>query len=384
MTEGIGQKIMQESFAIIERGLDRNSFPPWAFVVVRRMIHASADFEFAQTLRYSDDFDSAFRKALGAQTHIVTDTEMVLQGIQSWLRRVPGKTPISYCYLNGPMTAQWAAQEGLTRSAAGISMAADNSGVAPSPILVIGNSPTALEEAVHQVEVRAWRPSVIIGMPVGFVGVEEAKLRLLSQSKVPYLTCVGRKGGSAVAAAALNGLIEWCCPEKAETLRHDGLSHYDWLEAPWIALPSLTQHFPRLKIWNYPSFDDWKAWCILSPSPVGQSLPPLLREVTYPRLSEPYEPYPTLKVRDVALSRQRLNQVLETAAALAVPVAGRKDCQLGMDGESSGFEFYDSFGGSQTSLTMKWWSEGPAEWRPLTAWVSELRTSFQVLLDQAG
>ena len=88
---------------------------------------------------------------------------------------------------------------------AGIRLAAERF---QSPILVIGNAPTALNEALRLVA-DGWRPRAIIGMPVGFVGVEEAKQRLLDQSIVPYLTCVGRKGGSAVAAAAVNALVEW-------------------------------------------------------------------------------------------------------------------------------------------------------------------------------
>ena len=83
----------------------------------------------------------------------------------------------------------------------------ESASVFERPVLVIGNAPTALNEALRLVS-EGWRPRAIIGMPVGFVGVEEAKQRLLDQSIVPYLTCVGRKGGSAVAAAAMNALIE--------------------------------------------------------------------------------------------------------------------------------------------------------------------------------
>jgi precorrin-8X/cobalt-precorrin-8 methylmutase len=76
--------------------------------------------------------------------------------------------------------------------------------------VAIGNAPTALDEALRLVSEEGWRPAAIIGIPVGFVGVEEAKGRLLAQAQVPYLTCVGRKGGSAVTAAAVNALLEWC------------------------------------------------------------------------------------------------------------------------------------------------------------------------------
>jgi precorrin-3B C17-methyltransferase len=198
-----GRQIMQKSFAIIERELQRESLPGWAFAVLRRMIHASADFEFAQTLRYSPDFEQAMRSALGSCAPIVTDTEMVLLGIRTALARYPG-TPL-VCLLNDPKVPALAASAGLTRSAAGMRLAAQRHA---APILAIGNAPTAVEEALRLVEEEGWRPAAMVAMPVGFVGVEEAKRRLLEQSLVPYLTCLGRKGGSAVTAAAINALFE--------------------------------------------------------------------------------------------------------------------------------------------------------------------------------
>jgi precorrin-8X/cobalt-precorrin-8 methylmutase len=196
----VGRDILRESFALIERELGPHSMPPWAFAVVRRIIHASADFDFAHTLRYSPDFAEAVRAALRAWAPVVTDTEMVLLGIRTALAGLP-----SVCYLNDPETPPLATTTGLTRSAAGIRQAARRH---PAPVLAIGNAPTALEEALRLAEKEGWRPAAIVGIPVGFVGVEEAKQRLLTQSRVPYLTCIGRKGGSAVTAAAINALVE--------------------------------------------------------------------------------------------------------------------------------------------------------------------------------
>jgi precorrin-8X/cobalt-precorrin-8 methylmutase len=195
--------ILAESFAIIERELGPHSLPPWAFAVVRRMIHASADFEFARTLRYSDDFPAAFQAAIHRRAPIVTDTEMVLLGIRGGVARFPDLQ--AACYLNDPETAALAATAGLTRSAAGIRLAAQQHAAG---LVVIGNAPTAVEEALRLVEKKAWRPAALVAIPVGFVGVVEAKERILGQSMVPYLTCVGRKGGSAVTAAAVNALTE--------------------------------------------------------------------------------------------------------------------------------------------------------------------------------
>jgi precorrin-2 C(20)-methyltransferase len=199
-----GRRIMGESFAIIERELGAHELPPWAFAVLRRMIHASADFEFTQTLRYSPDFESACRAALARERAlIVTDTEMVMHGIVGARHQRPGLTVA--CLLNDAETTRLAAADGLTRSAAGIRVAARRHA---APILAIGNAPTALDEALRLIDEEGWRPAALVGMPVGFVGVTEAKARLLAQSRVPYLTCVGRKGGSAVTAAAVNALIE--------------------------------------------------------------------------------------------------------------------------------------------------------------------------------
>jgi precorrin-8X/cobalt-precorrin-8 methylmutase len=203
-----GRDIMAQSFAIIERELGAHALPPWAFAVVRRMIHASADFEFAKTLRYSAGFPEAIQAAFheftgkSAGLILVTDTEMVLTGIRTVFADYPAFT--LRCLINDPET-KVAQSAGLTRAAAGIRLAAERF---ERPVLVIGNAPTALNEALRLVG-KGWQPRAIIGMPVGFVGVEEAKQRLLDQSIVPYLTCVGRKGGSAVAAAAMNALVEW-------------------------------------------------------------------------------------------------------------------------------------------------------------------------------
>src|SRR5262249_3814052 len=144
------------------------------------------------------------QKALRDRAPIVTDTEMVLLGIRSAIPETSSTTLA--CHLNDSETLALAESANLTRSAAGIRIA---KGKHPSPLLVIGNAPTALEEALRLVEEEGWWPTAIIGLPVGFVGVEEAKGRLLAQTKVPYLTCTGRKGGSAVAAAAVNALAEW-------------------------------------------------------------------------------------------------------------------------------------------------------------------------------
>jgi precorrin-8X/cobalt-precorrin-8 methylmutase len=198
----VGRRIMDESFAIIERELGPQTLPSWAFAVVRRMIHASADFEFAQTLRYSADFPAAVEAGLRGRAPVITDTEMMLMSIRSTLD--PGPSLSLTCHLNDPETQSMAAALGMTRSAAGIHVA---SRYYAAPLLVIGNATTAVEEALRLAE-QGWRPAALIAMPVGFVGVEEAKRCLVGQTSVPFLTCMGRKGGSAVTAAAFTSLVE--------------------------------------------------------------------------------------------------------------------------------------------------------------------------------
>src|SRR5262249_55433086 len=156
-----GRDIMAESFAIIERELSSHSLPPWAFSVVRRMIHASADFEFAKTLRYSADLpdaiEAAFRtsrpdSAESTGPAVVTDTEMVLTGIRTAFSKYPAIKLT--CLINEAETMAMAGSAGLTRAAAGIRMAAERF---QRPVLVIGNAPTALNEALRLVA-EGWRP----------------------------------------------------------------------------------------------------------------------------------------------------------------------------------------------------------------------------------
>src|SRR5262249_14897034 len=168
------------------------------------MIHASADFDFARSLRYSADFEPAMQNAFRDFAPFVTDTDMVRIGIRTALADA-GRVTLA-CHLNDEETVRLAAAACLTRSAAGVRVAARHY---PSPVVVIGNAPTALDEALRLVEDEGWRPAALVAVPVGFVGVEEAKSRLLAQARVPYLSCVGRKGGSAVTAAAVNALVEW-------------------------------------------------------------------------------------------------------------------------------------------------------------------------------
>ncbi|HMB06999.1 MAG TPA: precorrin-8X methylmutase, partial [Isosphaeraceae bacterium] len=143
-------------------------------------------------------------EALRNGAAVLTDVEMLRAGVRRDLADPLGIA--AACALDEPETAELAASAWLTRSAAGLRRGAAR--VGDGAVVAIGNAPTALDETIRLVEHEGWRPACVIGMPVGFVGVEEAKHRLVAQDRVPYLTSLGRKGGTAVTAAAVNALLE--------------------------------------------------------------------------------------------------------------------------------------------------------------------------------
>jgi precorrin-3B C17-methyltransferase len=199
-----GEAIMAESLAIIDRELGPEPAEPRERAVVRRMIHATADFDHAANVRFGPGLVEAAVSALRAGAPIVVDVEMLRAGIRRDLTGPLGVEAI--CGLGDPGIELSTDPGGPTRSALGLRRAAER--VGDGAIVAIGNAPTALMEAIRMVEERGWRLAAIVGIPVGFVGVEEAKRRLIEQGRVPYLTSLGRKGGSAVTAAAVNALLE--------------------------------------------------------------------------------------------------------------------------------------------------------------------------------
>ena len=178
-----------ESYRILAERVDLSAFGPLAGAVVARVIHASADLEYAETMVIDDDAVEAGIAALAGGAPIVVDVEMVRHGITG----TDGE-----CFL--PATAPGA----TTRSAAGIALAAGR--YPEGAVVVIGCAPTALEEVVRLHGSGRFSPALVIGLPVGFVGAAESKERLRA-SALPAISNVGEKGGSAVAAAAANTLI---------------------------------------------------------------------------------------------------------------------------------------------------------------------------------
>ena len=178
--------------------------PPETAAVVKRVIHTTADFDYAKNLRFTPGAVEAAVKALHAGAFIVTDTNMALAGItKPGLKKLNGE---AICYMADPAVAEAAKQAGTTRAVAAMHRAAREH---PGAILAIGNAPTALLTIAEEMEA-GLRPALVIGVPVGFVNVVESKETLFSAcaaNGVPAIAAMGRKGGSTVAAAVCNALV---------------------------------------------------------------------------------------------------------------------------------------------------------------------------------
>jgi precorrin-8X/cobalt-precorrin-8 methylmutase len=199
------EEIEAESFRIIEAEMGPHPWSPAEWPVVRRVIHTSADFEFARTLYFSPDAVARGVAALRAGRGIVTDTTMALSGIAK--QRLKRFGISASCFVADPDVANQAQAEGITRSVAAMRKALADHG---NGIFVIGNAPTALFELLRMSQEEGVRPDLVIGLPVGFVGAAESKEQLMtvaSKLGIPFITNRGRKGGSTIAASVVNALL---------------------------------------------------------------------------------------------------------------------------------------------------------------------------------
>jgi precorrin-8X/cobalt-precorrin-8 methylmutase len=187
--------IETESYRILNARADLSALAPLTRAVVERVVHASADLDYVDDLRADEVALAQGLAALQAGRPVVADVEMVAAGITRRDRSGP-----LVCRISDPAAAGIAAEAGITRSAAAARLAFEQ--VGPDAVWVIGCAPTALFELL-QLDAR---PALVIGLPVGFVGAAESK-DALRRSGLPALTNVSEKGGSAVAAAALNALL---------------------------------------------------------------------------------------------------------------------------------------------------------------------------------
>lgn len=192
--------IEARSFEIIRSELP-HPVPEDLAPVIIRAIHTSADFEYADSLCFSEGVMDIARKALKNGATIVTDTNMALAGINRGALEKLGCRKI--CFMADPEVAAAAKENGFTRAAASVDKAASINGPL---IYAVGNAPTALIRLYEKISSGEMKPDLIIGVPVGFVNVIQAK-ELIMTAGVPYIVARGRKGGSNVAAAIVNALM---------------------------------------------------------------------------------------------------------------------------------------------------------------------------------
>lgn len=195
--------IEKRSFEIIGNELAQRGIvlPKDRELVTKRVIHTSADFDYAETLRFSEGAVEQALKLLRGGAHIVTDTNMGLAGInKATLAKFGGE---AHCFMADEDVAKEAKERQVTRACVSMERA---SKLKADVIYAIGNAPTALISLYELIQNTGYRPAFIIGVPVGFVNVEIAK-ELIMTTKIPYIVNEGRKGGSNVAAAICNALL---------------------------------------------------------------------------------------------------------------------------------------------------------------------------------
>jgi precorrin-8X/cobalt-precorrin-8 methylmutase len=197
-----GAAIYERSFAIIRAEADLSRFEGSAARLVVRMIHACGMTDLPRDVEMSADFCAAAEAALRAGAPILCDAKMVANGVTR--ARLPAHNEV-VCTLDDPRTPALAAEMGTTRSAAAMELWRPQLAGA---LVVIGNAPTALFRLLDMLDAGAPSPAAVIGIPVGFVGAAESKQALADDARVPFVVVHGRRGGSAMAAAAVNALAQ--------------------------------------------------------------------------------------------------------------------------------------------------------------------------------
>ncbi|PSF35432.1 cobalt-precorrin-8X methylmutase [Aphanothece hegewaldii CCALA 016] len=193
----LNHPILEQSFAIIDQEIGEHSFNALEYAIVRRIIHATADFEYTNLLIFSSDAIEKGIESLRNRCPIITDVSMVKQGI---------KTLVSKTFQNPIITAVEQVtipEPNKTLTETGILKCFERY---PEAIYVIGNAPTALLALCQEIEKTQIKPSLVIGVPVGFVSVVESK-QALAQINIPQISVKGRKGGSPVASAIINAIL---------------------------------------------------------------------------------------------------------------------------------------------------------------------------------
>ena len=194
-------EIEQRSFEIISQEAGDAIPDDERAMIIKRVIHTSADFDYIQNLCFSENAVQIAQKALKNGAWIVTDTKMALSGINKKSLQLAGGE--AHCFISDEDIAQAAKEQGTTRA----SVCVDKAARLGRPLIyAVGNAPTALIRLYKLIRQGTFRPELIIGVPVGFVNVVQSK-ELIMQTDVPYIVAKGRKGGSNVAAAICNALL---------------------------------------------------------------------------------------------------------------------------------------------------------------------------------
>ena len=195
-------EIENQSFQIIDREAGPHNFTSEQWAIVQRMIHTSADFEYIENVRFHPDAIPTGIKAIRAGKTIITDTNMARIGIRSYDLNQYGVTV--KCLMDDPAIHKKAKANGTTRAKAAVDAAISDM---KDGIYVVGNAPTALLRLIELVQNGDAQPALIIGLPVGFVNAAESKAALI-ETDFSYISNIGRKGGSNVAASVVNALTK--------------------------------------------------------------------------------------------------------------------------------------------------------------------------------
>jgi precorrin-8X/cobalt-precorrin-8 methylmutase len=197
------EEIEKRSFEIIDGLVDLDGLTPGERAIVKRVVHATGDPSFAELVAWSPGAAEVGAQALEAGSAIVTDVQMAKAGV-SRLRADRFGVQV-HCYISEPDVAEEARSRGVTRSIVAVERAVQDH---PAAVFAFGNAPTALFRLLELVAEGAARPSLIVGVVVGFVGAAESKEALMARNDAAWISCRGNKGGSNVAASCLNALLK--------------------------------------------------------------------------------------------------------------------------------------------------------------------------------
>ncbi|MDR3557720.1 MAG: precorrin-8X methylmutase [Syntrophobacteraceae bacterium] len=198
-----GREIEVESFRIIDEEMGRHSFANDQWQIIRRIIHTTGDFDYANRLRFTPDAVASGIEALSKGARIYADTRMIQAGLSPWRLEWHGNEVV--CPASNPRSLELAQKNGVTRTLAAFRDCAHD---LDGAVVAVGNAPTALLEVIRLIREEGVRPGLLIGVPVGFVRAEESKNALQEVPEQPSITVLGRKGGSSVAVAIIHAILE--------------------------------------------------------------------------------------------------------------------------------------------------------------------------------